>query len=931
MEFRILGPLEVLEDGHAVNVGGAKQRALLAVLLLNANRVVPRDGLIEAVWGERAPETAPKALQVYVSRLRKTLGHERVVTGNSGYQLAVVPGELDLERFQTLAAAERFEEALGLWRGAALADFVYEPFAQVEMARLEELRLACVEERIDADLALGLHGAVVAELEALVLEHPLRERFRGQLMLALYRSGRQADALEAYQNARRALSEELGLEPSTELRELQQSILNQDGRLVAPESQRESTPEPTARGGELPLWLTPLVGRSQELAEICALLQTDVRLLTLTGPGGTGKTRLAVEVARELAPRFDEGARFVALAPLADPELVAPGIAKALGIRPSGGGLGLKALRRTLDGKSLLLVLDNYEHLLEAAPLASELAAAVPQLTILATSRAPLHVDGERVWPVAPLDLPADDTSLDPDLLGKHAAVRLFVERARAVQPSFELGEDNADAVADVCIRLDGLPLAIELAAARVAVLPPAAMVSRLDRVLPLLGEGARDAPERQRTLERTIGWSYDLLTGPQRKLLRGLSIFAGGCTLEAAESVCRARLEDLAALVEMSLLRASPAGGEQRFSMLRTIREFAHDRLAEGSEEAEAARQHAEYMLALARQAEVELRGPNEAAWLAVLELEHDNLRAALASSLESGAGELAITLAGSLESFWYTHGHFVEGRRWLALSLETAAASPPELAKALGGISRFDFVLGNLPEARSSAERSLQLYREQGDPVDVRNALGALSQVLCAQGALDRAARLWEEAAELARQSGNRRGEALSIVNLGYVALKRDRLEPAEVLMRQSIELFREVGEREGESFALLNLALVMIRSERYDEAVELLADSFAAGLEVGSKQSISYGFEYLAATAVGRDRPEDAARLIACADQLRDGIGLRLQPYEQALHDRTAGFVTEALGEADFARERESALAMTFEESCAYAVDVCKGLIG
>jgi predicted ATPase/DNA-binding SARP family transcriptional activator len=920
MEFRILGPLEVLEDGRSVKLGGAKQRALLAVLLLHANRVVSTDALLEALWGDRPPETAPKALQVYVSRLRKTLGAERIVTASSGYRIAVEPGEFDLERFRTLVAAGSFHQALGLWRGDALADFAYEPFAQSEIARLEELRLACLERRIEADLASGDHAALVGELEQLVRAHPLRERLRAQLMLALYRSGRQADALDAYQDAYTALSEQLGIEPSKGLRDLQQAILNQDPKL-------EPARSPPGRI-ELPVWLTPLLGRSREVESISALLRGDVRLLTLIGPGGTGKTRLAVEVARELAPEYDEGARFVGLAPLADAELVLPSIATTLGVRPSGGEGDVNAMARALDGRSLLLVLDNYEHLLDAAPVAGQLAAAVPGLTVLATSRAPLHLSGEHLWPVSPLEVPSGDTDRDPDRLRELSAVELFVARARAAQPNFALTEDNAAEVAEVCMRLDGLPLAIELAAARVAALAPEALLGRLERVLPLLGAGPRDAPERQRTLEAAIAWSYDLLTEEQQAQLRGLSVFAGGWTVGAAESVCGATLDDLAALTEMSLVRDVSSDADQRFSMLRTIREFAHDRLTEVGEEGAVTRRHADCMMRLAKQADLHLRGPSEAEWLGRLELEHDNMRAALAASLQSGGGDLPLRLACSLWRFWYTRGHLAEGRRWLALALEAAESASPKLrVTALAASARLASLLGDLGEARALAERGLRLSREHGDPTAISDALGALSLSLSLDDDRDEAVLHWEEAAELARQSGDRHGEALSIIDLGYHALKRGELERAEVLILRSRELFRELGEREGEGFALLNLALLKLQREVYDEAADLVAESLAACIEVGSKQGISYAIEYLAAVSARQSRADEAARLLGCAAQVRDGIGLRLPSYEQALHDETTTSTLEALGEEELARERESGRTMTLDESCAYAFDVCR----
>jgi predicted ATPase/DNA-binding SARP family transcriptional activator len=931
MDFRILGALEVSSNGEALDLGGPKQRELLAVLLLHANEVVSHDRLIDALWEDDPPAGARKALQMHVSGLRKLLGRDRVRTEASGYLLRLEHGELDLERFLELQEQGKLQDALALWHGPALGDFHYRRFAQAESARLEEMRLAALEERIDGDLASGRQAELVGELEALVQTNPLRERLRAQLMLSLYRCGRQADALDAYQQARQALVDGLGVEPTRSLRELHQQILRQDEGLDSAQPARESAPRLQPGLSEPPFALDRLVGRAGEVAEVGELIRGDLRLLTLTGPGGTGKTRLALEVARSSAPEFDEGARFVSLAPLADPELVLPTITTALGIRALEGESEPKAMRRILEDASLLLVLDNYEHLLEAAPVASRLAAAIPHLTILTTSRAPLHVTGEHLWPVSPLDLPEPDPNPDPGELGEIAAVALFVDRARAVQPTFELTRSNSAAVAEICVRLDGLPLAIELAAARVGALTPETMVSRFDRALPLLGSGPRDAPERQRTLESTIRWSYDLLAEPRERVIRWLSVFAGGWTIEAATAVCDASADDVEALVETNLVRQAGLDGERRFTMLRTIREFAHDRLLGAGEESEAARQHAEYFLALAQRAEVELRGPNEAAWMTLLELEHDNLRAALTSSIQSGAPERALRIANSLWRFWYTHGHFAEGRRWLSLALEAGAASSPSdlRAKALSAAARLALPLGDLVDARALAEQSLELFRDQDDPVGMRGALAVLGILRTSEGDFDGAASIDQQAIGVARQSGDRHGEAMSTLSLGYIALLRNDLEQAERLFRRSGKLLRDVGEREGEGFALVNLTLVNLRNDQYDEAAELVNESLAAFMDVGSKQGISYSLECLAAVATARNRADDATRLQACAEQLRDEIGVSLQSYEQALHDSTTDFALETLGPGGLARERERGRSMTLDEACTYARGLCEAL--
>jgi DNA-binding SARP family transcriptional activator len=449
VEFRLLGPLEVEQDGRVLAVGGRRQRPLLAVLLLHANTVVPRDRLIDAVWGETPPETAANALQVAVHALRKLLGAVRIVTQGGGYLLRVDAGELDVGRFGALIeqarkeapteAAETLREALSLRKGPPLPDLGDAQFAAIESARLEELHLAALEERIAADLALGRHGELVPELEALVAAHPYRERLRREHMLALYRSGRQAEALDAYRQARRTLVGELGIEPGHELQALEQAILRQDVALALPAARAKSN---------IPAPLTPLVGRRLELAALTALLRSrDARLLTLTGPGGTGKSRLAVEGAWELVSDFGDGVCFVDLASIADPELVGTQILGALEVDEQPGRPVEETLKEALRGRQLLLVLD--------------------------------------------------------ESLARSEAVELFAARARAVTPTFRLIAENARIFAAICLALDGLPLAIELAAARTRELAPEAMLERLESRLGLLTAGPRDAPVRQRTAPR--------------------------------------------------------------------------------------------------------------------------------------------------------------------------------------------------------------------------------------------------------------------------------------------------------------------------------------------------------------------------------------------------------------------------------------------
>ena len=534
MEFRLLGPLEVVrEDGAAVALGGRRPRALLARLLLSPNEVVPADRLVDAVWGEQPPATATSALHVHVHALRSALGADRIETRPPGYRLRVEPDELDVERFHALVArgdAAALAEALSLWRGPALADLADEAFARADAARLDDARLAALEARIDADLEAGRHDVLTGELEGLAGTHPHRERFHAQRMIALYRAGRQADALAAYQDARSAL-DELGLEPSGDLRALEQRILRQDASLDVPVTRaapalRRPRPGPAST----------LIGRELELAAVSALLdRPDTRLVTLTGPGGTGKTRLALELVQARAGGGH--AVFVDLSSVSDAALVLPTIAHVLGADEAPGEDPAETAAAALGEPPPLLVLDNFEQVLDAAADVGRLLDRVAGSKALVTSRAPLRITAEREYRVPPLPVPelGADSLTDVE---SSAAARLYVERARRSLPDFDVTEANAAAVARICRALDGLPLALELAAARVRSLGADGTAARLGDRLGLLSRGARDLPERQRSLRAAIDWSVQLLDEQARSVLAALGAFSGGATLDAIEAV---------------------------------------------------------------------------------------------------------------------------------------------------------------------------------------------------------------------------------------------------------------------------------------------------------------------------------------------------------------------------------------------------------
>jgi predicted ATPase/DNA-binding SARP family transcriptional activator len=920
VEIRVLGAVELVAEDGPVPLGALKQRRLLSALVVHAGEARSADLLIDAIWGPSPPASAAKLLQTYVSQLRKALpAPARIRTRGAGYALELEDESLDAARFERLLsqgraasregnpalAASFLRRALGLWRGQAYGDFAYEEFARTEAERLEELRLVALEERIEADLALGRHDDLLPELRSLAPAHPGRERFQAQAMLALYRCGRQSEALDLYTDARARLRDELGLDPSPELRELQRRILQQDAELTV-----ATVTEPAASA--LPAPPNRLVGRGRELAELCELLlRDDVRLLALTGAGGSGKTRLALEAARETAESFANGAAFVNLAPLRDPALVVGAIARALGITDVSGEDSLQTLAAALRARELLLLVDNAEHVRAAAPSFVELLARAPHLTLLVTSRVVLHVSGEQVYPVEPLAV--------------RAAVALFLERAHEAEPRFHPDTAAEQAIQRICERLDGLPLAIELAASRVRALTPVELLDRLDPRLPLLTGGPRDLPARQQTLRATLEWSYDLLADAEARDFCYLAVFAGGCTLEAAEAVSGTTFERLSSLVDANLLRHAATAQGSRYSMLETIHEYAAERLDAVADVDALRRRHADYFLELAQSANLSSEDRGEQRHDVVIS-EQANIRAAIDWAAAAGDVALALELVVALENFWGTSDPF-EGVRRLETLLGRAGDVPlPLRARALRALCSAATMAGDLELAERAIRESLDAFRAVGDELGIGNLLHRLAASALNLGEPARARAPLEESLEIFRRHGFRKGELAAIGSLGYLARMQGDAPQAVALLEQSAAMAAEEGFTWWQANALANLAELELAQNRLDEAATRARQALRLSRRIGDRQQSVYALAYLACVAAeggdmhqaGRlwgaveaeearrphgawegDRDQYAARVLAHADAhldqgLREGRELPLQAaIEEALgpHRRNA----------------------------------------
>lgn len=1103
MEYRLLGPLEVRRGDQTLPLGGAKQRALLAILLLHANHVVGRERLSELLWNDEPPDTAAHVIEVYVSQLRKVFEpdgapYKVLLRKPAGYVLQVDPADIDTTQFARLVesakssspteAAALLVQALAMWRGPALADFAGERFAFSEAARLNELRLYATEERIDAELKLGHHARLIGELQALVEQHPLRERLCGQLMLALYRSGRQAEASDVFQKTRERLVDDLGMEPGPELQDLLKRILQQESGLAATveaaapalpsgtvtflltdlegstrqwerspaamnealaihdavmgrvmsarggmqvESGREGdsilavfpraadavacaveiqrefaaqswpdgselhirvaihTGEAELRGGHyfgpavyrcsrllatghgdqvlltqathdvvvdtlrgevalrdlgqhrlrdlerperifqltapglrsefpplksmdprrhnLPISPTAFVGRETELAEIAHRL-TKHRMLSLVGPGGTGKTRLALQAAAENIDRYTDGVWCVELASVREPDLIAQTVAEALGVREEAGRPVMRTMVDRWAEKRFLLVLDNCEHLIQpVVKLADELLRKCAEIRILATSREALRVNGEAIMRVGPLS--------DAE------AVTLFVERSNALESGFRMSSEAAEVVRQICRRVEGIPLAIELAAGRSQMMSPVEILARLQESFGFLAGGSRSAEGRHETLNAAIDWSYWLLGEEEQRLLRAVSVFSGGFTLDAATAVFGglSTAQLLGQLIDKSLVaRQGMTDSGTRYTLLETVREYGLSRLRDHGELEEAEARHAEFFATLVEASRNKLNSPDRSQWLRLLTDEVDNVRGVFDGTALTPSSTLA--MAAVLADFWEARGEYSEGRRRLEKALAESSGPSRDRADAYQAVGLIAWLQGDLESAERYTNEGLKLSRQLGSAEQQALLLQQLAQIATHKGDFEGATPYVKQALSIAIEHGNEQIQALCEWRLGFIRFCTGDLEEAIEHYETSIRGWVRLGDAESGANSYWMLGMIALRQNRLADARFHLAHSLEIERGNGSSRSVANVLESFAGLAAEEGQVERALRLGGAAAGIRSRLAIVTEsPVSRDIMPRLERLRRESPTDAAW----QSGWGMSREDAIAYAL--------
>jgi predicted ATPase/DNA-binding SARP family transcriptional activator/Tfp pilus assembly protein PilF len=988
LQIRLFGALEVRLDGAPIPpLRSRKVQWLLALLVLRHDQALDRAWLAGALWPDSAPEQALYNLRQSLTSIRHALGKAAVCLQASmvnALSLDVASAEVDVLLFDAdIAAGDNaaLERAVALYRGPLLEGCA-EEWIFAERRVREENYLSALDKLANQARACGEGSAAVRYLRAAIQTDPFREQTQRVLIQALAAQGDYGAAVQSYRDLRLLLHRELNTDPDPETVALFQQIQAEARR------KRDSTPiaplsQPAASARRLPCPLTPLIGRKTEQEQIVSTLN-DSRLLTLTGTGGVGKTRLAIAVAEQVAAKYPDGVFFVDLAPLSDPTSVVPAVARALQIQEESGAPLLSTLQEALHPKTLLLLLDNCEHLLDAcATLTDILLQNCPGIRVLTASRQHLGLTGEVVWKVTSLSTPAlcdltdGSRSFQKDqtaLLSEYEAVQLFVIRAQQALPSFQMTPRNAQTVARICAHLDGLPLALELAAARVRSLSVEEIYSKIQDRFRLLTGGSRAALPRQKTLRALMDWSYDLLSEAERTLLCRLSVFAGGWTLQAAEAVCPEESPDeegtfeawevlglLSSLVDKSLVMMEQEAGQTRYRLLETMRQYAQDRLQEQSDVDLLRRRHQVFFVALAEEAEPQLNGPDQATWLHRLEQDHANLRQALSG----GNAYAALRLVGALWRYQQVRAYASEGRKWCAEALggDGVQGVTSTRAKALHGAGVLAWSQSDYTAAHTLHEESLTLYRELADTDGIGTALQSLGNIASEHGDYARAQALYSESLTLRRKSGDNQGIATLLNNLGNIASDQGNLTTAQTLHEESLQIRRELGNKAGIASSLNNLGNVALDQEDYARARALYAESLALQRELGNKQGVAIALhslgtiayeqddfatthllfaeslslshtlgykrglactlEALGALALSEEQARRGAYLVSAAEALRTAIDGPMPPSDRTQHDTLLAQARTALGEENFALAWSEGGALSLEQVIEYAL--------
>jgi predicted ATPase/DNA-binding SARP family transcriptional activator len=900
--LRVLGPLELVGDRGPITLRAAKVRTLLAVLAVRRPTVCGIDALIDALWGESPPSSAQKLIQVYVSQLRRALppGLE-IRTEPAGYALAADPATVDAGEFERLVAeghgalrggnaalgASLLRRGLGLWRGPAYADVRYEEFAREEIERLETLRRLALADRIDADIALGRHADVLGELRALVAGDATDERIAASAMLAAYRAEGTAAALKVFDDVRAGYRSDLDEEPPVHLAELRDRIARQDPSLQVP----------AASNGlpALPVPPNALIGRERELADLEALLRDrSARLISLTGAGGSGKSRIALELARTIAPEFANGAVLVELASLRDPDLVLSTIAHAIGADP-GADPGA-ALEDELRDRELLLILDNLEHLRAAAPAIVHLVASAPRLVVVVTSRVVLHVSGEHVYPIGPL--------------GEAEAIALFEQRAHALDPSFGLDAETTSLAGSICRRLDSLPLPIELAAARIRGLGLRRLDTRLASRLSVLSGGPRDLPARQQTLREMLDWSVNLLDPAERDVLAGLAVFPAGCSIEAAVRIAGADDELVGSLVDHHLVQTLDVRGERRYRLLETVREYAYELLGDRRPAAE--RDLVQWIRDIVDVADIDHRvASTQAAWLGQLDAELDNLREALHVVAADPDPWNELGIAAAVWRFWWIRGHLAEGRAILDGILERrGVVKTSEGVRVIRANASLAWSMGDRDRATELATLAYAASNDIDDSTEQVHVLNLLGVMATGTNDLAAAERYHLTALDIETAEGLLEPEMTTRLNLGVTYLEAGRHDEARAMLHVVLDHRLPEGLSEGLGFVHINLGEIEFDAGDVAAAEPHFAAAVEAFGAVGFNIRKANALQGLAAVEARTGRAESAARRLGEAAALLGSTGWDADGGQLA--PAAAEAARQALGGETFERLFEEGIA-------------------